>query len=209
LKPAHGSLGLGIIRVERMSGGGMHYTVYRSGIHHGRASSAAEFLHRTQGSRKQMLYIVQQGIDLARVAGSVFDLRVILQKDRHGEWRLTKRVARIAPPGSQVSNLRRGGRAVSGERVMRRLFRNNKSLLQEKNDELLTLCIMIADTIEQKSGKIFGELGLDIGIDNSRRWWLIEVNSKPRKTTETEASQRIMRQSFLRPLEYATWLAGF
>ncbi|MDD3894034.1 MAG: hypothetical protein PHU36_03325, partial [Syntrophomonadaceae bacterium] len=56
---------------------------------------------------------------------------------------------------------------------------------------------------------IYGELGLDVGIDKNGALWLIEVNSKPRKTTESEYSTAVMRKTFKRPLEFASYLAGF
>jgi len=74
---------------------------------------------------------------------------------------------------------------------------------------LNNLCNMVALTLETFSNKNFGELGLDVGIDKEGKFWLIEVNSKPRKTTETELSKGIMRNTFRRPLQYAIFLAGF
>jgi len=71
------------------------------------------------------------------------------------------------------------------------------------------MCHMVATTLEAEGHCIYGELGLDIGIDNDNFPWLIEVNSKPRKRTKTRFSQRIVRNSFKRPLEYAIYLAGF
>ena len=56
---------------------------------------------------------------------------------------------------------------------------------------------------------MFGEFGLDLGLDKNGDIWLIEVNSKPRKTTVTEMSKIIMRNAFKRPLEYSIYLAGF
>jgi predicted ATP-grasp superfamily ATP-dependent carboligase len=67
----------------------------------------------------------------------------------------------------------------------------------------------VATTLEKKQAGTYGELGLDIGMDIYGNPWLIEVNSKPRKTTETDFSMKIVRNSFKRPLQYSSYLAGF
>ncbi|MDD4778967.1 MAG: hypothetical protein PHV53_11870, partial [Fermentimonas sp.] len=88
-------------------------------------------------------------------------------------------------------------------------FRNRKELIASKNIQIHNLCKTVATTLESASHAIYGELGLDIGIDKNGHPWLIEINSKPRKTTETEYSQGVVRNTFKRPLEYAIYLAGF
>ncbi|MGE5404393.1 MAG: YheC/YheD family protein, partial [Candidatus Saccharibacteria bacterium] len=54
---------------------------------------------------------------------------------------------------------------------------------------------------------LFGELGIDIGLDNDDKLWLIEVNSKPRKATEGSGDNRLIDLSFMKPLSYARFLA--
>jgi glutathione synthase/RimK-type ligase-like ATP-grasp enzyme len=101
-----------------------------------------------------------------------------------------------------------GGRAEISNRVLKYLY-NKKSTVDNKNSDISNLCHMIATTLEKNSNYIFGELGIDMAIDTNGGLWLIEVNSKPRKTTVTDYSKVIMKNTFKRPLEYAVFLAGF
>ena len=140
---------------------------------------------------------------------SNFDIRIIYQKDGQGQWTISKKFVRIAAPGSSISNLSRGGRIERSVVVLKQLFKFDQKLIEEKNLEMRKLCEMIAFTLESASESTFGELGLDIGIDKTGHLWLIEVNSKPRKTTQTKMSQKIVYNTFSRPLEYAAYLAGF
>ncbi|MGI6412097.1 MAG: YheC/YheD family protein [Syntrophomonadaceae bacterium] len=207
VKPSNGSLGKGIIRVSKENGGS-GYLVYKAGRIKGHAESEEDFMNKTKKIRAGRPYIVQQGIDLATYNKSAFDVRIIYQKNANGEWQISKKFVRVAPRGSTISNLSSGGRAVTVRKVFKVLYRK-ADVIEQRNSQLKELCKIVAETLENKCNGIFGELGLDIGMDRNGVPWLIEVNSKPRKTTETELSATIVRNTFRRPLEYGFYLAGF
>lgn len=209
IKPANGSLGQGIIKTYSKGDGRIYYSTHSGRKQNWSADHAAQFLEKTKAYRKKRTYIVQQGIDLAKYKESAFDIRIIFQKNGEGKWLIGKKFIRVAARGSSISNLSKGGRPEQSKTVMREVLRHNKRLIELKNLEMKTLCENVAAAMEAASQSILGELGLDIGIDQQGRLWLIEVNSKPRKTTETEMSQKIVRNTFKRPLEYSIYLAGF
>lgn len=209
VKPANGSLGKGIIKIFDKGDGKIHYAVYINGKQHGSADDAANFLEKTRHFRQKRIYIVQQGIDLAKYKDAAFDIRIIYQKNGEGKWIISKKFIRVAAQGSSISNLSKGGHAEQSKLVLSQILKQNKRLIETKNNEMKNLCENVATTMEKVSKTTLGELGLDIGIDQQGRLWLIEVNSKPRKTTETEMSQSIVRNTFKRPLEYGIYLAGF
>lgn len=209
IKPANGSLGKGILKAWEENDLAILYSVYGHKIRHGKASSAGELFRLIQPIIKDKSYIVQQGIDLAKYKEAAFDIRVIYQKDANGEWIISKKFVRVAAPGSSISNLSSGGRVEPSATVLNHLFQHNQDLIAAKNKEIQKLCNLTATTLELNGQRLFGELGLDIGIDRKGQLCLIEVNSKPRKTTETEMSKRIVHNTFRRPLEFAIYLAGF
>ncbi|MEN6350716.1 MAG: YheC/YheD family protein [Syntrophomonas sp.] len=208
LKPANGSLGSGIIRVKTKGPGKLHYTTYGARRRTGQASDALELLEKTGGFRKDRSYIVQQGLNLSTYRGSIFDLRIVYQKNSTGKWQIGKEFVRIAPGKSAVANMARGGTPTQSHKVLKNLYHQEEAV-KEKRRLLKGLCNKIAVGIEKGSVQFWGELGLDIGLGQNGRPYLIEVNSKPRKTTETELSQVDMKNAFRRPLQYATYLAGF
>jgi hypothetical protein len=208
LKPSNGSLGRGIIKVVRKEKR-LKYTVYKNNITHGIVENHIELLNKTRLVRNGRPYIVQQGINLITYNQAPFDIRVIYQKNGKGEWQVAKKFVRVAPKGSSISNLSSGGYAEKLDHVYASLYPRNKRKIREQQEQINNLCHMAATTLEEVSGCIFGELGLDIGLDTNHFPWLIEVNSKPRKSTTTRFSQAIVRNSFKRPLEFAVYLAGF
>ncbi|MDD4802221.1 MAG: YheC/YheD family protein [Syntrophomonas sp.] len=209
LKPCNGSQGYGIIKITSNNKGKLQYIVYGKGKYSGQADSIEDFMKRTRADRKGRSYVVQQGLNLATYKESPFDIRIIYQKNNEGEWKITKKFVRVAARGSSVANLSRGGKPETSKTVLWAIFKKNKMIINEKNDEIRNLCYMAATTLESSSNKLYGELGLDIGIDKNGNLWLIEINSKPRKTTESQLSQQIVHNSFQRPLQYAIYLAGF
>jgi glutathione synthase/RimK-type ligase-like ATP-grasp enzyme len=209
IKPSNGTLGYGIIKLERKKEGKLHFTLYKGYRERNNAGSAAEFMRKTKKFRGQQAYIVQQGLNLARYNGSPFDLRVICQKDGSGSWVMSKHFCRVAPPGSSIANLSRGGSVVTAKAMFAHLFRRDSALIAAKKKELSRLCNLLAESLELGAGKLFGELGLDLGLDKRGNIWVIEINSRPRKTTVTDFSAKIVKNTFTRPLEYASYLAGF
>lgn len=210
IKPSNGSLGKGIVKARKDKNNGMinGYVGYQR-IRRIQAGNEAEFLKKIKLIIQNKPYIVQQGIDLVRYKSSTFDLRIIFQKNGQGKWMISKKFVRVAAAGRSITNLSSGGSIERSRIVLNNIFKSDQNLINAKNAEMLKLCETIADTLEANSESVFGELGMDIGIDKNFRIWLIEVNSKPRKTTQSEMSQRIVYNTFRRPLEYAIHLAGF
>ena len=208
LKPANGSLGKGIIKIKRDEKGTLHYVTSGRRKIRSSADSVAELMKKTRDYRGNRAYIAQQGILLASYKGSPFDLRIVYQKNALGVWQTSKSFVRVAPRGSSVSNLASGGRVEKTKHVLKYLYKKS-AVVEEKNLHIKQLCQQVAETLEKASQANYGELGLDIGLDKNGSPWLIEVNSKPRKTTESEVSQVIVKNTFRRPLEYSAYLAGF
>jgi glutathione synthase/RimK-type ligase-like ATP-grasp enzyme len=113
------------------------------------------------------------------------DFRALCHKNQHDLWEVTSLVARISAEEQFVSNIARGGQTTKPLSVLKPLFRKkmcNEIILQMKE-----LSIEAATIISSHSDGITGELGVDIGVDQDGKVWLIEVNSKPSKNFEEPA----------------------
>lgn len=207
LKPCNGSLGRGIIYVKKNPGGQLSYMTNPHGRMHGPVNSVKELMEKTTAVRKGRSYLVQQGLSLAKYHGSNFDIRIIYQKNGLGEWLISKKFARIAPRGSNIANLSSGGTYETLRKLMASLYR--KETRKKKYAAVKELCNNVAATLEEQFEGDYGELGLDIGIGRNGTFYLIEVNSKPRKTTFSQGIQGLIATTFRRPLEFAAYLAGF
>ncbi len=202
IKPVTGSLGHGIIRVTRESG---HFVIKTRGGRVQHALSLKEVYRKVRAITGKRIHLVQQGINLISYDGRVVDMRTLMQKDGQGSWTITKVYARVGRKGNITSNLASGGTAYSLNQVLTGHF--EKKRIDEIKKQIRELSIKVCEAIEQTSGQIFGEMGVDLGIDKDGRIWINEVNSKPRRTVDGKGSRKLITLSFTKPLRFAHHLA--
>lgn len=185
LKPIHGSQGRNIIKIIK-SEAGNHYTLqtslstpFNDLVEIYTIEDIYQLLKPILNNR---IYIIQQGIELITHNSCAVDFRVLCHKNLQDQWKVTSTVARIAAENEFVSNIARGGTITKPLDALRNCMNPQQavaaiSLMKE-------LAIQTASIISGHSSGLFGELGIDIGIDQKGKPWLIEVNSKPSKNFE-------------------------
>lgn len=198
LKPIKGKAGKGIMKIQRLEGNkaknGIYQLTYQDG--NGTVSNEYDSLTRLYESVKQHMnekeYIAQQGISLARTGGRPFDLRVLVQKNAKGEWRISGIGARVAGVSSITTHVPRGGSIDDPEKLLRTVFgpTSGKSILRDAK----STAILLATQIEKGSGYNLGEMSMDLGVDKTGKLWFFEANSKPMKFDEPHIRQMSLRR---------------
>lgn len=182
LKPIRRSLGLGVVKITKTAAGN-----YSAAYHYkrkkreavGNARQVLASLNDLMGGR---IYIVQQGISLAAYQGNPFDLRVTIQKGSTGSWSLSSWGARVAAPGNIITNVAAGGKGIPIQTVMTAAFGKQAANVMAAVEEA---GIAICQAIGKKISGI-GDLGLDIGVDEAGKPYLIEVNFRDYRLTDEE-----------------------
>lgn len=128
-----------------------------------------------QGAAGGKSYVIQEGIESLQVDGSVFDVRVVMVNDG-SQWHSIFET-RLAPPGSDLSNVFQGGSIQVTDAVLSRLLGGDaaQGLMQEIAREAHSL----ARHLESYYPGELMELGFDFLLDRERGLHLVEVNSKP------------------------------
>ncbi|MGO4529328.1 YheC/YheD family protein [Paenibacillus sp. 2TAF8] len=165
-----------------------------------RATDVSSWLESHQAVQK---LIVQPYLDLSH-HGRAFDIRALVQKNGQGRWTLTGCMIREGAEGSLTSNLHGGGNAYPADAYLTEKYgKNQAASLQQQIKHAATL---IPPMLESHFGRL-AELGLDFGADVDGRLWLIEVNSKPGRTSFAEANDKHMHAlTYTQPLAYARYL---
>lgn len=177
LKPIHGSLGLGIVRLACLSDGTIAYDVKRTRQTplHGKVNSAVEAVRIFRSRLRARPYLVQEGIHLVTYEDRPFDIRILLQRDGTGAWRRTKMFARVAREGDITSNLSSGGDALPIDTVLASIC-DTEAEVRRCRQHIQRIVRLTVDAMEHQSRQTFGELGIDLGLDTRGGLWVIEVN---------------------------------
>ena len=207
LKPANGSLGLGIYKIIKKPAG--YIAQYRRGKYNQALvfSKTSQLYKYIFMQKKQNRYVIQQGIDLIDYQNNPVDFRVQLHKNNLNKWQVVAVGAKAAGKGSVTTHLRTGGSLLDANQYLDNMFKRESSYIKQKIDEA---SIHIANILEEHLKSPLGELGLDIGIDKNLRIWLFEVNSKPGRSIFKHPSLKEARlESSKRLIEYGIYLSGF
>lgn len=189
IKPTGSSVGKGIIKVKVDSPQSFRY--YKVG-----SKTGWQKCHTSMQLYKQLKipegerHILQKGIDLASIAGSVFDVRAQVQKNGQGEWQITGAAVRIAAPGKFVTHVPNGGTKANYENTIKELYGDGSEMVRNLNHQLETVAQMVPRVLEQSLGLNLAILSLDIGIDKEGKMWIIEANSKPASFDEDDIRRR-------------------
>jgi hypothetical protein len=173
IKPNHGTGGSGIIRVKKKSNG------YEVSYGKKRKYVSSHSVYKAIQSYKKPSerYLVQRGLRLAKYNGSIFDIRVYMQKP-YSKWTMSGMVARVAAPNRYVTNYHKGGHGESLNKVLSKLFKNNKGKVIDRLKKMAKLSFVIAEFLNKRHPRI-RELGIDFGIEKNGRLWIIEANTRP------------------------------
>lgn len=201
LKPISGKAGKGIMTVETVNGD------YVLKVRNGNALIAKSFTTPAQlwsqiKQKANANYVVQQGIPLPTFEGRPFDIRVLVQKDDTGNWKLSGVGIRVAGKGGITTHVPRGGSIASPQEVLKGsmgeseyekfMIRLNKSVLD------------LAASLEERFHSL-GEASMDIGLSKDGKLWFFEANAKPMKFDEPH----IRKTSLERIIQYSQYLSDF
>lgn len=205
LKPEHGSHGKGVLHISASAGA---YSV--RGRDHSNTPIAYRFtdsrlltawLRRFAGARS---YLCQEYLMLSTKNGAAYDIRSLVQKNGSGMWELTGMAVRLGRAGSVTSNLHGGGHAQELHAFLSQEFGVKQA--ERMVNTLRELSRRIPPALEACNGRM-AELGLDMGIDQDGRIWIIEVNSKPGRSVFHQLCQEAeQRKASSQPIEYARYL---
>jgi hypothetical protein len=176
IKPANGSLGLGIFQVVAAENHGGFYCRYKDGEENRlqKFTSLRKLVNYLFQNKKLNHYLIQQGIDLIRYENRPLDFRIHTNRDHEGKWVMTALAAKIAGRGSVTTHLNNGGMIKTLEELY-----PEKRKRDELHKQLEGIVITLSHAIATRTEGFIGEIGFDIGLDREGRIWLFEANSKP------------------------------
>lgn len=172
LKPDVGRKGYGVISVRKNPRGVLiHYETQEIEY-----ADIWEGMRLIKDMSDEKTYLVQQGIELLKIAKRPLDVRVSMQKP-YSEWRFTGIAARLAGPGKVVTNRSSGGEIIPFACALAQCGVCPDNILKVR-ESIKQISLNAAKVL---NGKYRGlrELGIDIGLDQSLFPWIFEINTRP------------------------------
>lgn len=200
VKPVYGTKGQGIVKMWKAKN--TYYCSFRRGDSMAKYKSEGleDLLEAAGVDYKGRSYLCQQGLDLARYKGSIFDVRALTQKS-DSQWEVTGMAARVAASSDAVtSNLHAGGKALTVREVLTPIFKLER--VEQIEEKIRQASELLATKLDRYTGGNAVETGIDIGVDTSGRVWFIEANPIPGRGIFLDTKEQEKRRlSCLRPLQ--------
>lgn len=173
IKPEIGTHGMGVIKAEMENQQDFAYQMNKKRVTFNSFDSFHKSLAHVVNQRS---YLIQRGIHLLKHNNRRFDIRVMVQLSPKQQWEATGVIGRLAHPQKIVTNYHNGGQPVDIHKLLGSHVsaKRSKELIQEMNE----LGLVIARHMNKKYKRLKG-IGVDIGLDQSLKPWIIEVNAKP------------------------------
>ncbi|MDQ8739016.1 YheC/YheD family protein [Paenibacillus sp. LHD-38] len=204
LKPNNGSMGHGIMKLEKTLGGYLFIDRYMGMTFINNEIKAWAFLQRMSKGRK---YLIQQSVALTHQNKNV-DFRVIMQKDGSQQWACSGVIARYGEDGRFYTN---DVSSISlGRDALRTVFQFNDEEALQKEEEIISICTTACQLIDHKYGP-FGDVGIDVTVDPKLKVWILEINSRHQHTMPSylKDDPQMYSRVLTRPFEFAKAWAGF
>ncbi|WEG12055.1 YheC/YheD family protein [Pullulanibacillus sp. KACC 23026] len=175
LKPRNKSKGAGIISIEANESGYLIKSYHHQQLKKQKVQTKRDLWQTIhQLIKKPDKYIIQKGIRLILYQNHPVDFRIHTNKDRNGRWQLSAIAGKRAGAEQLTTHLTYGGKVIP----LTKLF--NQEQLNESFEQLKTAALRLSEALSRQMDEKLGELGFDLGIDQTGQIWLFEVNAKPR-----------------------------
>ncbi|MBP1933383.1 YheC/YheD family protein [Ammoniphilus resinae] len=209
IKPVDLSRGRGILYIQRLQGRNFLVIDHRPKQPVKMQLSGNKFFSYLKEEVKfPDKHIIQELIPIVKINSSPFDIRVVMQKEDQGKWVCNGMEARHAIPNSYVTNLAKGGHATSVQQALYLAFGFSPNQVAQKIEEVVELSKQICLKMDQTEHH-FAEFGIDLGIDQNGKVWIIEANVYPSFKGIRQFHQEQYESIRFTPLRYAYAISGF
>ncbi|MFC7394404.1 YheC/YheD family protein [Scopulibacillus cellulosilyticus] len=162
-------------------------------------SSFKDFFNWFSGKTSAKDYIIQQSIQTVTRGENITDIRLNMNKNAKGKWKVSCLLFRVAANGSHM--IPKTATALTIENLIK-VYPQDKIKWEEIEKSIILLGHKICHVFEQQ-GYHMANLGIDLGLDGSGHLWIFEVNPLPFPLDGT-----VKDHSLTKPIEYALSLVS-
>ncbi|MDI9259154.1 YheC/YheD family protein [Alicyclobacillus sendaiensis] len=186
LKPVGGSIGRGIVRVERRGTSFDVWAQRSTRAEHWAIQDLRELDEALRRARLPGVYVAQAAVPVIRFEGRPCDARVLLQRPG-ARWQVVGYGIRVSGAESITSHVPNGGRIADRWVVLRHAFGSRS---EEVDARLISFAQSAAAAIERSMPGHVREMSIDVGLDEAGHPWFFEANAKPMRFDEPDIARR-------------------
>lgn len=208
LKLVDGSQGIEVIKITKTENNYLFQSKNdKKPIKFNTREEAKEYVTKKIAKRR---YIAQQGINILKFEERCTDFRVIMQKDQTLKWKCTAIISHFGTPGGMSSIYRENGYSLSFEKFCSKVLPNlRKSEVFIKKEEIIRVCKKACEMLDESGGN-YGDLGIDVVLDENLKVWIIEINKRHDHLVALALNDHQIYYSVKNnPIKYALGLSGF
>lgn len=178
VKPANGSLGIGIHHIIKREKDGMYYCRFQDEhekkIMIKRYPTVQQLVDAHVPSSERSNLVFQQGVSLMKINNRSLDFRIHANKDIHGQWKISALAAKVSAYNQLTTHIANGGSVKPIDELI-----SENHLFEPYIEKLKQITLSLSRALEEKLEGFHGEFGFDMGVDRNGNIWMFEVNSKP------------------------------
>jgi hypothetical protein len=202
IKPIEGSMSIGIIRIIRRPTEIFMFHLNTKKVQ--KFSRVEELFHVIAPLIETSPHLIQEGIRRKKYNNKHLEIRVYMQKNEKHIWHRTGMVTRLTSNEVMTEDVEVNLRL---SKVMDRLYQDPTERRYMTN-KLGRIARKIVATVEQEIGD-FGEIAVDLCIDQYDSIKLLEINAKPDNLFSQIKAYKLRSLAGIRLLNYAASLAGY
>jgi glutathione synthase/RimK-type ligase-like ATP-grasp enzyme len=175
LKPIDGAGGYAIYHISTSKDRIIVKTTKANGKMVDSLIQPSSFLRLIRRLMKHHTFMMQPRLNNLSNENQPFDLRILLQKNMEGNWKITGKGIRVGAKNGILTNISAGARF---EHYHEWKEKNKQFDWELIEDQLTTILQTFPLLLESSFAPLF-ELGLDILIEPDHSLWILDTNSKP------------------------------
>ncbi|MFC4403164.1 YheC/YheD family protein [Gracilibacillus xinjiangensis] len=172
LKPVHGSKGNGIFHIYKNNREYMVSHFINNKLERSSHSTTDSIINKyfPYGLKD---YVIQEAIPLFEKDKRKVDFRIHTNKNDKNKWEVSLHYARQVDDHFITTHISRGASIIS---IFDFFSEKDATMLLQKLEQIV---LTLSGIIDNYYNGGTGELGFDLGIDQEKKIWLLEVNAKP------------------------------
>lgn len=203
LKPSFGSRGTGIYLLEKTDAGTSVTITKKTEIHKRLFQSKSQLNKWVDRLLQRYSYLCQPYLELATSKNEPFDLRILMQKNKRNQWVEKGRGIRLGQKNHITANIATGGLFLPVTAFIQQYLNAIPLAAEQTIHHILRT---LPEQVEATFHRLF-ELGIDLGVDQNGKVWILDINSKPGRKIIEVLYPNQYEQLYHSPILYSQYLA--